>query len=345
MVPRCSIPLVPAKVRPLNPSSDEQPSGLQRWADELPLQLTIFGAWMMGFGAAALFEYAPNTSLWFPPAGVTFAAVLVIGLRALPPLWLGCLVVTLLADQAAPRGLGTIDVIMAGGAFALSHTLAYAAIAVMLRRRGAESLRHQPVANVLWFIVAGLVATAATAGLGALSLTWSGMSDWSSLQPLIIPRWIGDFAGLITVAPLLAALLARWARQDGLYLPSLLPQGREQWLDAVPQALPKLAILTELTLISVLAMPRIGAPVGPLLPWLVCLPALLWIAWTEHEATALLTVTSFSVLVAGIVGLAGLADQAWHLQALVITAAVISYLVAAIRFNHCQIASTHARPR
>jgi len=35
---------------------------------ELPLHLIVFGAWMVAFGSAALLEYAPNASLWFPPA-------------------------------------------------------------------------------------------------------------------------------------------------------------------------------------------------------------------------------------------------------------------------------------
>lgn len=310
--------------------------GLQRQTQELPLHLTIFGAWMMAFGAASLLEYAPNASLWFPPAGVTFAAVLLLGLRALPALWLGCLVVTLLSEQAAPRGMSTAELMLAGAGFALTHTLAYAAIALLVRAWARRSSRIQPVRDAVWFLVAGLVAAGGSSVLGGLSLSAAGMMNWADARSLILPWWIGDFAGLITIAPLLAVLLTRWAMLDGMAPPAEFRrlQIRANWSALFPQALPKLALLAVLTVASVAAVALIPMQLAPLAPWLICPPILLWIAWSENELATLLAVASFSLIVAGVVGVARLAEHAPALQGLVIGLAALSYLIAARRSAH-----------
>ena len=41
-------------------------------------------AWVAAWSLGRIQEYAPHASLWFPPAGLTFAALAVLGPRAVP---------------------------------------------------------------------------------------------------------------------------------------------------------------------------------------------------------------------------------------------------------------------
>ena len=45
---------------------------------------TLALAWVAAWSLGRIQEYAPHASLWFPPAGLTFAALAVLGPRAVP---------------------------------------------------------------------------------------------------------------------------------------------------------------------------------------------------------------------------------------------------------------------
>lgn len=283
---------------------------------------------MIAFGAAALLEYAPNASLWFPPAGVTLAAVLVLGLRALPVLWLGCMVVTLLADQIYPRGLAWPDLVLAGLGFAATHTLVYAAVALVLRARADVLSPGRHRRNVAVFLLAGALAAGLSSALGGLSLAASGMTEFAALPSLITTWWIGDYAGLMTVAPLFAVVLTRLAQTLDLTPQDRLDRilGPRPWHALWPGASAKLAGLAALTLTIVAVAAVLAQPwVLVLLP-LTCLPVQLWIARTEPPLATLLGVFAFTLLLAIAASAGGLADQAPALQLVVIIVAMGSYL-------------------
>ena len=306
--------------------------GPLHFGQEAPLHLAVFGSWMIAFGAAALLEYAPNASLWFPPAAVTFAAILVMGIRALPVLWLGCLVVTVLADQVFQRGLAWSELLGAGLAFGLTHTLAYAAVALPLRAGASPFTPVTNLSKIIAFLIGGALAAGLSSLLGGLSLAATGMTDLASVPSLLAPWWIGDYAGLITVAPLFALLLARLASFFGASAPRglRLALGPRPWRALMPLALYKLgglALLTAAVLGTAAAFPEQAA-----MPFLlfVCLPVQMWIVHTENELATLLGIVIFSLLLAAAAGLSNLADHALMLQFIVISLAVSSYLGLAV---------------
>ena len=287
---------------------------------------------MIAFGAAALLEYAPNASLWFPPAAVTFAAILVMGIRAMPVLWLGCMVVTILADQIFQRGLSWPELLGAGLAFGLTHTLAYGAVALALRASASQFTPVTTLSKIIAFLLGGAVAAGLSSLLGGLSMAASGMTDLSSVPSLIAPWWIGDYAGLITVAPLFALLLARLASFSGVSAPRGLSPvvGARPWRALMPRALPKLGGLTLLTTAVLALAAAFPEQEAMLFLLFVCLPVQLWIVHTENELATLLGILMFSLLLAAAAGLTNLADHALMLQFMVISLAVSSYLGLAV---------------
>lgn len=297
---------------------------------QAPLQLMIFGSWMIAFGAAALLEYAPNASLWFPPAAITFAAVMVLGLRALPVLWLGCVVVTVLADQIYQRGLEWPALLLAGLAFAATHTLAYGAVAWVLRARHDLLSPHAYYRNVVRFLLGGAAAAGLSSALGGLSLAATGMAEFAALPALVATWWIGDYAGLITVAPLFALLLTRLAQALEMSPSNRLQQilGTSPWRALWPGAVGKLLALAMLATL-ILGVAVLAEHSVLVFGLFACLPVQWWIAATEPPLATLLSVFGFTLLLAIAASSTGLGDQALVLQLVVISGAVGSYLALA----------------
>ncbi|MEE4638421.1 MAG: hypothetical protein V2J42_06750 [Wenzhouxiangella sp.] len=293
-----------------------------------PLYLTIFGSWMMGFGAAALLEYAPNASLWFPPAGITFAAALVLGLRALPVLWLGCLVVTVLGDQVYQRGTAWPELLLAGLAFAVTHTLLYAAMGMSLRSRPVNPSSTPEWGSVIKFLVGGALAAGLSSLFGGLSLAYSGMVEFAALPSLIITWWIGDYAGLITVGPLFALLLTRLAAALNVVSAdrALEILGPDPMRLLWPKAAGKLAALALLTAFMIAMLLNLGEHPGLMYILLACLPLQIWIASTESPLATLLGVFGVALILAAAAGTTHLSNHAPVLQVVVITLAAASYL-------------------
>src|SRR5690242_9666749 len=96
--------------------------------------LVLAVAWLALWRVAGLMQYAPHASLWFPSAGLTFAALLVMGWRALPALVPCAMAATLWIDRLYLTGTPPAYLLGAGALFAGAHCLAYGTGALLLRR-------------------------------------------------------------------------------------------------------------------------------------------------------------------------------------------------------------------
>ncbi len=299
-----------------------------RWWRTAILHLAVLLAWLLAFAAAAALEYAPNASLWFPPAAVSFAAVLVLGARALPVLVLACVVVTAVAAQIYDRNLALADLLLAGFGFALTHVGSYGAVAMILRRAAMRGSPITTLPKVSAFLLGGAVAAGLSSVLGGLSLAVTGMADGSDIPSLIAPWWIGDYAGLVSMAAFCILLLARLSDRLGLAVPPSLRRLPDQrvWRELYPAAIGKLGLLFAISFLILLL--AAGFPDQPAIPFLlfVSLTLQFWIVHTESELAALLGVLGFSLLLAVAAGLMGLGEQALILQFVAISLAVGSYL-------------------
>lgn len=304
------------------------------------LQAVVFLAWILTFLAAALLEYAPHASLWFPPAAITFASVLVLGIRAMPSLFLACLIVTMLPDGLHQTGLGWTELLLTGIAFGLTHVLIYGTIALLLRRGALEASPITTLRKVSWFLLVAAVAAGLSSVFGALSLAVTGMMPLGQVPALIAPWWIGDYAGLVTVAPFFGLVLNRLAESCGVATPQGMRRllGREPWRGLFRRASRKLGLLLLVSLAVLLTAAMVPDQEAILFLLFVALIIQLWIAHTESELATLAGILAFSVLMAMGAAWMGLADQALMMQFIVISLAVTSYLGLAVpalyRDNH-----------
>lgn len=154
------------------------------------MAVVYFGAARFGLRFAVVAEQV--TALW-PPSGIALAALLVLGSRAWPGVWLGAVAANLLAHETPATAL----------AIATGNTLEGLLGASLLRRaQFHEGLDRVWDVMALFGLAAGLSTTiAATVGSAALCL--SGMQPWSAFGSLWFVWWLGDAMGILLFAPAL----------------------------------------------------------------------------------------------------------------------------------------------
>jgi integral membrane sensor domain MASE1 len=168
------------------------------------LILAWIGAWYL----AGIMEYAPYTSLWYLPAGISMAAFIVLGKRALLPIFLAAAVIDPGLRNALTNSFDITELVT-GLLFSLVHTSAYA-IGGGLARYYFFRLNHGDFPRKT---IAILVAFGISSGLAACSgiAVLLFVDRPIMYQPLegIIVWWLGDLIGCLVFTPLAVIVLSR----------------------------------------------------------------------------------------------------------------------------------------
>lgn len=311
--------------------------GSARWRGMLLSVAWITGivgaCWLLAFQAAALLEYRGNSSLWYPPAAVSFAAFVVFRWRAWPAVLLANLWVcrqTLIDDGV---GFGAMHTLAAGLGYALAHGLPYWALGEIVlhsipRNHAAPSLPR----TVATFLIAGLLAAATAAG-SAAGLTWAlGLMGPDGIWPLTLPLLVGDYAGLVAVGPLLVLAFRTLADRLGIRCPH-----RLHAFDDVPRPLRdplglvmKLLLVLAACALSLLAMAAMPTNQPLLFLISVAIVLQLWIVHTQGATESLISVAVFSLMLVVLVRVLQLIDYALVLQFAMVTLAAGSYFGLAV---------------
>jgi PAS domain S-box-containing protein len=136
------------------------------------------------------------TAVW-PPSGIAVAALLLYGVRVWPGVWLGAL----LANATITPSLGL------AAAIATGNTLE-ATLGALLVQRLLDSQHEFPRAeSVFRFAIVAALAAAVAATSGVSSLALMGQLPSGAWLENWYTWWLGDFTGIIVVAPLLLAWL------------------------------------------------------------------------------------------------------------------------------------------
>ncbi|WP_374603457.1 diguanylate cyclase domain-containing protein [Arenimonas sp.] len=293
-----------------------------RWRPWLlhPLLLLL---WLGSFLLAAALEHAPHASLWFPPAAVTFAGLYCVGWRAAPAIFLACALGTWLTEAANQDGV-RLDVLASSSlVFALVHTGAYALPAMVLRRLAPSALSELTLRAVSQFLVLGALGAMLAAVLGGVGLQKTNLLQAPDLFELASAWWIGDYAALVTLAPVLALLL-RWVGGDGSVrrFPAF---EWGQWRFRRTAA-GKLALLFLATLAILVGYLEFSNSRALLVVLVLPVVLQLWIVHTENLASAQLGMLGFSLLTVGAAAGFNVGEDALILQFAAISLAANSYL-------------------
>ena len=142
------------------------------------------------------------TAVW-PPSGIALAAVLLLGARAWPGVWLGAALANLAVEASLPSAL-----MIASG-----NTLEALVAGALIGRFAGDPGRFRRGEDVIKFVVLCAVAAGVAASMALIplasghSLTLSeGIRNWWTW-------WQGDVAGMIIVGPLILSWAARGGAQ------------------------------------------------------------------------------------------------------------------------------------
>ncbi len=282
--------------------------------------------WLLLWRVSVLMEYAPHASIWFPPAGLSFAAFLVMGVRAMPVLMLCSVIATFWVDSMYQMEHSWLQNAFSGILFGAAHCLTYWFGAWSLRTL-VRSLSDEVLPKaILSFLIIGSVTALSAALLGTHALAVSGMIGSNEVSDTWLPWWIGDLAATIVLTPLFLGILSWRYPQIDNWLSGLSFQLQDQPLQPylVKQAICIIMLVAIMLLAYLFPYPEVSFAV-----FFLIIPQM-WMVYTETAFRAALSLAIFSLLSAILVALLGLMEQALVYQFSIIVIAASAYFGLAV---------------
>jgi PAS domain S-box-containing protein len=163
-------------------------------------------------GLELAFAHASVTAVW-PPTGIALAAILLLGPRAWPGVFLGAFFV----NETTAGSFATSLAIAAG------NTLEALLGAFLVNRfAGGRLALNRGRGLALFVILAALGSTAISATVGVTSLSLAGYASWPEYGRIWLTWWLGDAVGAVVVAPVILLWAAHrrieWSQPQRLEL-------------------------------------------------------------------------------------------------------------------------------
>jgi integral membrane sensor domain MASE1 len=155
---------------------------------DLSIGGAIVAAYVIFGKIGLLFAYAqPNATAIWAPTGIAIAALLILGYRFWPAIFIGAFITNLLTPGTP---------VLASLLIGIGNTLE-AVLAVYLTHKFAGGLKaFDRAKDVLRFsFLAGIVSTMISPLIGVAALSLSGASAWSNYASVWVTWWMGDVAG------------------------------------------------------------------------------------------------------------------------------------------------------
>ncbi|HEU4929811.1 MAG TPA: MASE1 domain-containing protein, partial [Candidatus Krumholzibacteria bacterium] len=217
------------------------------------------------FGLRMALVHVSATAVW-PPAGIAFAAMLLLGYRVWPGVFLGAFWVNITTAGTVATALG----------IATGNTLEAVVAAHMVCRfaNGRRAFERSQDIIKLW-VLGRLLSGGVAATFGATSLCVTGFADWVNYGSIFRTWWLGDATGSFLVG----SVLILWATQPRL-----------RWRTG--------RVTEALLLATVLCAVALMVFLGYFGQEYLALPLLLWAAFrfgTRETATAALVLAGIAI--------------------------------------------------
>src|SRR6266702_1462638 len=177
------------------------------------LTVVYFIAGKLGLMLASL--HASASPVW-PAAGIALAALLVLGHRVWPAIFVGAFLVNVTTAGTAATSL----------AVASGNTLEAVCGAWLVNRFAGGTTVFDRPQGVFKFALAAVVSTIISPAFGVTSLALAGFADWTNYGAIWLTWWLGDTTGDLLIAPLIIlwsiASKRRWNRRDAVEVGILL---------------------------------------------------------------------------------------------------------------------------
>jgi integral membrane sensor domain MASE1 len=156
------------------------------------------------------------TVVW-PPSGIALAALLILGNRVWPGVWLGAFLANNWAAFNLSDARGTLTILATGMSIDIGALLQALARAALIRRLIGQRNPFERVRDTLTFIGISLPVCLIASSTGALSLFLGGFLPRDAALDRWSNWWIGDTGGLLVIAPvILTCWYQGWPRWNAL---------------------------------------------------------------------------------------------------------------------------------
>src|SRR5216117_2290024 len=161
------------------------------------LAVIYFIAGKLGLMLASL--HANASPVW-PPAGIALAAILLLGYRAWPAIFVGAFLVNLTTagDIATSVAIATGNTVEAVAGAWLVNCFA-----------GGKNVFDRPQ-GVFKFALAAAISAVVSPLFGVTSLALDGFADWTNYGAIWVTWWLGDVTGDLIFTPLVLLWGIRW---------------------------------------------------------------------------------------------------------------------------------------
>lgn len=165
--------------------------------------------WLVAREVSRVFAVIDGISIWYLPAGVTFAFLLLFGWRFVPVIVAVRALGAMVSYPDHPLLWTAMPVVVAAG---------YGTAAWLLREQTGFDPRLRRARDVFAFAIASVVTVTIVTVAGTLILVGAGLRGGSDYAVGMFHWWIGDLAGILVVTPMLLLYgqpLAAWVAGTG----------------------------------------------------------------------------------------------------------------------------------
>ncbi|WP_218310611.1 sensor domain-containing diguanylate cyclase [Alteromonas antoniana] len=265
--------------------------------------LVVCVLWLLVFQIGRLGELEAHASVWFPAAGLTYAALLLAGAAALIPLTVAAIAITFWTTNYYQLDLTMTQNVIAGFAFAFAHLLPYYLGSVVMRFIANRFKGRLPVI-ILSFLLSALICSVLATIAVMVALSSTGMMPASDIRQTWFPFWIGDLAGVVVMTPVFLSALryiypdSRFSLKIYMYSDTARYSSSVGW---------KLAVNLALILSSTLLAYGLGTEESAFAIFFLAI-AHMWIACTESPFINAISLAMSSFLIAFMVAALGLEE-------------------------------------
>src|SRR6059036_3397418 len=177
------------------------------------LAVIYFIAGKLGLMLASL--HASASPVW-PPAGIALAALLLLGYRAWPAIFIGAFLVN----------VTTAGNVATAFAIATGNTLEALEGAWLVNRFAGGTNVFDRLQGVFKFALAAGISTIISPAFGVTSLALAGFANWTNYGAIWLTWWLGDATGDLVFTPLVllwtGASKRRWNKKEAAEVGALL---------------------------------------------------------------------------------------------------------------------------
>ena len=230
---------------------------------DLDLRIILFA--VLYYIAARLgyfLSFQDSTALpaW-PPSGIAFALILLMGRVTWPGITIGALIANVMAYWNTGE-LPAQTVISVSSCIAIGHTMEALLGNFLVKRWIKDTYPFRNARNAFRFLFVTLIMAAVGAGIGGFSLLLFGLIQQTQMLQLFLSWWVGSVVGILLFTPFMLALVR------GQRITFNLEKGIEI----------SVFLLGIAGIYMLLQLDYMAETIGRALPFLI-LPFLLWLAF------------------------------------------------------------------